>query len=652
MSIETHGQPLWEPNDESFPAIADFMQFLGADRGVVFGEYEDLWQWSVDRPDEFWASLWTYFDLGELASDETILASNTMPGASWFPGARLNFATQVLAAGDPADIAVIGADESGHITRVSRAQLRTDVAHLAGKLRELGVGPGDVVVGYVPNVPEAITAFLAAVSVGAIWSSVGQDYSAGAVIDRFDQLEPVVLFAADGYRFGGKSHDRRTQIAAIRDGLKTLRATVVFDHVGAGTVPDAIDWIEAVAPRPVEPAVLVPFDHPLWVLFSSGTTGLPKGLVHGHGGILVESLKQMRLHWDNGPDDVVYWYTSPSWVMWNLLMSNLVTGATVVCFDGSPTYPDPSATWRVLSDLGVTFFGTSPGFLQASQRHGVRPAAHHDLSALRAMGSTGSPLSPEVHRWARVEIGDLPLWSMSGGTDVAGAFAGGSPLVPVWAGELSAPCLAVAIEAWDESGKPVPVGAVGEMVITQPMPSMPVCLWNDPDGDRYRDSYFAMFPGVWRQGDWITITDRHSIVIHGRSDSTLNRKGVRMGSADIYAALDEVDDVVDSLVLGIEQPGGGYWMPLFVVLAPGVELNEQVAESINSAIRTYASPRHLPDEIIRVDAIPHTRTGKKLEVPVKRILQGTLTGGAVNPATVDDPRALQTFVKLAEARLG
>lgn len=650
--IETHALPLWEPPDESSSVVAQFMEFVSADRDLRFDEYEDLWRWSVDRPDEFWASLWTYFDLGELPSGATVLGSSTMPGATWFPGARLNFATQTLAAGDSADVAVIGADEAGHFKQVTRAQLRKDVGHLASKLRELGVGPGDVVVGYVPNVPEAITAFLAVASVGGIWSSVGQDYSAPAVIDRFSQLEPVVLFAADGYRFGGKAYDRRAQIDAVRNGLNSLRATVVIDHIGAGPVSEAIDWTEAVAPRPVEPAVLVPFAHPLWVLFSSGTTGLPKGLVHGHGGILLESLKQMRLHWDNGPGDVVYWYTSPSWVMWNLLMSNLVTGATVVCFDGSPTHPDPSATWRLVSDRGVTFFGTSPGFLQASQRHGIRPAIDHDLTELRAMGSTGSPLAPETHRWARDEIGDLPLWSMSGGTDVAGAFAGGSPLVPVWAGELSAPCLAVAIEAWNEAGEPVPVGEVGEMVITQPMPSMPVRLWNDPDGERYRDTYFAMFPNAWRQGDWITITERHSIVIHGRSDSTLNRNGVRMGSADIYAALDEVDGIVESLVLGIEQPDGTYWMPLFVVLATGVELNDQMDESIRSAIRTHASPRHAPDEIIHVDAIPHTRTGKKLEVPVKRILQGTLPGAAVNPDTVDDPHALQTFVELAKLRLG
>jgi acetoacetyl-CoA synthetase len=575
-----------------------------------------------------------------------------MPAARWFDGATLNFASHVLAAGEADDVAVIGADETGAVVRVTRAQLRDDVTYLAATLAGEGVGQGDVVVGYLPNVPQAITAFLAVASLGAIWSSVGQDYSAPAVVDRFAQLAPVALVAADGYHYGGRQHDRRMHVDEIRSSLPTLRTTVLVEHIGSGALrqPGAIRWHDAVAPRPVEASVDVPFDHPLWVLFSSGTTGLPKGLVHGHGGILLESLKQMGLHWDTGPGDVVFWYTSPSWVMWNLLMSNLVTGAAVVCYDGSPTYPDPTAMWRVVADLGVTFFGTSPGYLQASERHGARPAADHDLSALRSMGSTGSPLPPEAHRWARKEVGPIPLWSMSGGTDVAGAFAGGAPLVPVWAGELSAPCLGVSIEAWGDDGVPVPSGAVGEMVITMPMPSMPVSLWNDPDGSRYRDTYFSMFPGAWRQGDWITITDRGSLVIHGRSDSTLNRNGVRMGSADIYAAVDEVPTVVESLVLGVEQADGTYWMPLFVVLADGTSLDDELSDAIVTSIRTHASPRHVPDEIIQVRGIPHTRTGKKLEVPLKRILQGTLSDGALNADAVDDPSLVEIFTEIAARR--
>ncbi|CAN5325532.1 acetoacetate--CoA ligase [soil metagenome] len=647
------GEVLWHPVDGGVTAVAYFMEHVRTERRMELPDYRALWTWSTTEPEEFWASVWTYFGLDALSAYEGVLSSREMPGANWFAGATLNFATYALSAGDPEDIAIIGADESGAVVRVTRRQLRADVAHLAATLHGLGVAPGDVVVGYLPNITEAMTTFLAVASLGATFSSVGQDYSAPAVVDRFAQLAPVVLVAADGYRYGGKQHDRRAHVDEVRATLGSIRATILIDHIGAGTLgaDGAIDWCDAIAPRPVVEAATVPFDHPLWVLFSSGTTGLPKGLIHGHGGILLESLKQMRLHWDVGPGDVVFWYTSPSWVMWNLLMSNLVTGATVVCYDGSPTHPDPSAMWRVVEDLKVTFFGTSPGYLQASERHGVHPRVDHDLSALRAMGSTGSPLPPDVHRWARDEVGPIPLWSMSGGTDVAGAFAGGSPLVPVWAGELSAPCLGVAIEAWGDDGRQVRQGSVGELVITMPMPSMPIALWNDTDGSRYRDTYFTYFDGVWRQGDWITVTERGSLIIHGRSDSTLNRNGVRMGSADIYAAVDEVSAVVESLVLGVEQSDGGYWMPLFVVLEPNVALDDQLVETIRTAIRTHASPRHIPDDIIQVRGIPHTRTGKKLEVPLKRILQGTLPEGTLNPDAVDDPSLVQAFVEIAAIRL-
>jgi acetoacetyl-CoA synthetase len=387
----------------------------------------------------------------------------------------------------------------------------------------------------------------------------------------------------------------------------------------------------------------------MWVLFSSGTTGLPKGLVHGHGGFLVETLKQLALHWDLRPDDRVFWFTSPSWVMWNLQLSTLAVGGSILCYDGSPTHPDPSTLWRLVAEHRVTFFGTSPGYLQASENAGVRPAKDFDLSALRAMGSTGSPLAPYLHRWAREEVGDLPLWSMSGGTDIAGAFVGGAPTVPIWPGEISVRCLGVAMEAWDEHGRPVH-GEVGELVVHRPMPSMPVQLWDDPDGSRYRDSYFSTFPDAWRQGDWITVTERGSVVIHGRSDSTLNRNGVRMGSADIYAAVETIPEVVEALVIGAEQPDGTYWMPLFVVLDEGVSLDDPLVDRIRTAIRAKASPRHVPDEVIAVPGIPHTRTGKKLEVPVKRILQGAQPERVANPEAVDDAGLLRPFIDLARSR--
>jgi acetoacetyl-CoA synthetase len=423
----------------------------------------------------------------------------------------------------------------------------------------------------------------------------------------------------------------------------------MVDHVGLRGEGDWLRWEDAVAGDAELQCERVGFDHPMWVLFSSGTTGLPKGLVHGHGGFLLETLKAMSLQFDLRADDRFFWYTSPSWVMWNLQLSTLATGGSIVCYDGSPTHPDPSTLWRLVAEQQVTFFGTSPGFLQASANAGLRPAAQHDLSRLRAMGSTGSPLAPYLHQWARDEVGDVPLRSVSGGTDIAGGFVGGAPTVPVWPGEISVRCLGVAIEAWDPQGRPV-YDEVGELVVHRPMPSMPVLLWDDPDFTRYREAYFSTYPGAWRQGDWITITGRGSVVIHGRSDSTLNRNGVRMGSADIYAAVETVPEVTEALVIGAEQPDGTYWMPLFVVLDEGHRLDDALADRIRAAIREKASPRHVPDEVIAVPGIPHTRTGKKLEVPVKRILQGAPREKVANPDAVDDATLLDPFIALAARR--
>jgi acetoacetyl-CoA synthetase len=568
----------------------------------------------------------------------------------------VNFAGYLLAQGEPDEVAVVGADEAGTVVTLTRQELREQVAALATTLTRLGVGSGDVVVGYVPNVPEAVVAFLATACLGATWSSVGQDYAPAAVIDRFAQLRPKVLVTADGYHFNGRAHSRIGALDELRAGLGTVEHVILLERLHAevdvdrGGSDGCLSWEEAVsAPGLRLRPVAVPFDHPMWVLFSSGTTGLPKGLVHGHGGFLVETLKQMSLHWDLRPDDRVFWYTSPSWVMWNLQLSTLAVGGSILCYDGSPTFPDPSTLWRLVAEHGVTFFGTSPGYLQASENAGVRPAADLDLSHLRAMGSTGSPLAPYLHRWARDEVGDLPLWSMSGGTDIAGAFVGGAPTVPIWPGEISVRCLGVAMEAWDEQGEPV-YGEVGELVVHRPMPSMPVRLWDDPDGSRYRDAYFSKYPGAWRQGDWITITERGSVVIHGRSDSTLNRNGVRMGSADIYAAVETIPEVTEALVIGAEQADGTYWMPLFVVLEEGRSLDDPLVDRIRNAIRDKASPRHVPDEVIAVPGIPHTRTGKKLEVPVKRILQGAPPERVAKPGAVDDAGLLQPFVDLAAER--
>ena len=656
-------EPLWTPDADRVARarITDFAAFTG--RGS--DDYAALWEWSVSDLEGFWGAIWSFFGLDAVSSYDSVLADATMPGAQWFSGATVNFAEFLLQPGEPDDVAVIATDESGASTTWTRQRLRDEAGSLAATLAKAGVARGDVVAGYLPHIAETIVALAATASLGAIWSGVGQDYVADAAIDRFGQLEPKVLITATGYHFNGRTHDRRDDVSRLRAGLPSVTTTIVVPRTGFDGDGLGMSWADAVAEPAAFAPVRVPFDHPLWVIFSSGTTGISKGLVHGHGGILVELLKQLGLHWDLGPGDRLFWYTSPSWMMWNAQIAALAVGASVICYDGSPSFPDPAAMWDLVDRHAATFFGTSPGYLLASQTAGVVPiSGTRTLASLRSMGSTGSPLSPDVHRWQAAQLPDVPLWSLSGGTDVCSAFIAGVPTVPTWPGELSVRCLGAAIEAWGPDGKPVPDGQpgagseasgpiqYGELVLTKPLPSMPVQLWHDPDGQRYRNAYFEMFPTAWRQGDWITLTERGSVVIHGRSDSTLNRHGIRMGSADIYAAVDTVDGVAESLVIGAEQPDGSYWMPLFVVLEHGRELDQQLIDQIKSRIRERASARHVPDEVIAIPGVPHTRTGKKLEVPVKRLLQGADVGDVVNPASVDNPDLLAVFAELAIRRTG
>jgi acetoacetyl-CoA synthetase len=621
-------EPQWVPTDQDVAdaRVTDFARFVGKSGS----DYKALWQWSVDDPAEFWVALWKYFELGDTPG--VVLENPQMPGARWFPGTRLNYVDQIVRNARSDRPAILHVSEDGTDVELSWAELLGRTAAFARRLQSLGVTAGDRVVGYLPNIPEAVIAFLATASIGAIWSACGQDYSAKAALDRLGQLEPVVLVSADGYRFGGKWHDKRDEIAALREGLPSLRATVMASEL-VGDDGGDLDIV------PVD------FSHPLWILYSSGTTGLPKGIMHGHGGVVLEHLKAVALQSDIGSNDTFFWYTSPSWMMWNFQVAGLLVGTTIVCYEGSPAAPRPDALWDIAARVGATVLGTSPGYVLGCIKAGAVPRKDHDLSALKTVGITGSSLPPSSSLWLRDNVGEhVQVSSISGGTDVVSAFIGGVRTVPVWPGELSARYLGVAVDAWDVSGKSVR-GEVGELVITKPMPSMPIAFWNDADGSRYHAAYFEMFPGVWRHGDWITITDHDSIVVHGRSDSTLNRHGIRMGSADIYQAVERLPEIAEALVIGAEQPDGGYWMPLFVVLADGAELTDGLTSRIKETIRSEVSPRHVPDEIRVAPGVPHTRTGKKLEVPIKKLLQGGDAAKVVERSAVDDPALLDWYAK-------
>ncbi|WP_040338758.1 acetoacetate--CoA ligase [Candidatus Blastococcus massiliensis] len=646
---------LWQPTPESVRGtrIAAFGAWVGRRRGLSFGDpvdYDALWRWSVEHLDQFWGDLAEWTGVLPGVPDDRVLTRREMPGALWFPGTTVNFAEQVFRQSTPDHPAIIATAEDAEPVEISWAELRGRVGAFAATLRRLGVGSGDRVAGYLPNVPEAVVAFLGAAAVGAVWSACAPDFGTRAVLDRFAQIEPTVLVAVDGYRFNGREFDRRDILAELRAALPSVRTTVVVPRLSDELPGGALAWADAVADaqEPVyEPTA---FDHPLWIVYSSGTTGLPKGMVHGHGGVVLEGRKSAELHMDVGPGDRFFWYASTAWIMWNIATSTLLAGCTLVVHDGAPAYPTKDAQFALAARTGMTYLGTSAGYLTACERAGLRPGATHDLSALRGVGSTGSPLPAAAFRWVYDAVSsDVLLGSLSGGTDVATGFIGSSPLLPVTAGELQRPMLGVAAAAWNEAGEAV-TGELGELVITEPMPSMPLYFWNDPSGERYRAAYFEPWPGVWRHGDWLEITPRGTCVITGRSDSTLNRGGVRMGTADIYAAVESVPEVLDCVVLGVEQPDGGYWMPLFVQLPPGEELTEELVGRLRAAIREQASPRHVPDEIIAVPGVPHTRTGKRLEVPLKRLFQGVDPEKAVNRGTVDDAALIEHYIALARQR--
>lgn len=630
---------------------ADYLAWLRSTRDLPLNGWDDLRRWSVSDLEGFWRSIWDYFGVISHTPYETVMTTGQMPDTAWFPGARLNYAEHCFGAAQDADqVAVLAHSQTRDPLRLTFADLRDQVARAQAGLRRLGVGKGDRVVAYLPNIPETLVAFLATVGLGAVWASCAPEFGAHSVIDRFSQVEPKILLAVGGYTYGTRQVDRREEVARIRSALPTLEHLVHVPY-GPHEIPDTVGWEELLggpaqdAPH-FEP---VPFDHPLYVLFSSGTTGAPKAIVHGHGGILLEHLKSMALHWDLRPGDRLLWFSTTAWMMWNVLVSSLLVRASMVMIDGNPLHPDLRHQWRLAAETRTTHMGASPGFLMACRKQGVRPAEEFDLSAIRQVAVSGSPLPVEGFRWAYEQFGDRVLVNVaSGGTDLCGGIVQGSPLQPVWAGEMSGASLGVNAQAFDGHGRPV-VGELGELVITSPMPSMPVGLWGDTDGSRYRSTYFEHFPGVWRHGDWIRFSGTGSCTITGRSDATLNRGGVRLGTAEFYRVIEELDEIDDSLVIHLEDPAGGLGELLLFIVTP-VPLDDALRHRLETEIRTALSPRHVPDAIEAVPAIPYNRTGKRLEVPIKRILLGEPSDKFIAPGSVADPSALDAFLALARRR--
>ena len=675
------------------PQIRLYQDWLRDQRGLQFGRYDALWRWSVTELDAFWQSVWDYFDLQSPTPHTAVLAKNTMPGAQWFPGAQVNYARQVLRHVEPADAAglpaIISRNEKGQHREMSWPELRRQVASLALHLQAQGVQPGDRVAAYLPNVPEAMVAFLATVSIGGVWSICAPDMGTHAVLDRFRQIEPKVLISVDGVTYGGRDLDRTGVLTELRAALPSVQHVVLLGNLDASiSIAGCASWTSATGKNNADTAafepVWLPFDHPLWIVYSSGTTGLPKPIVHGHGGSMLVALQLKALHNDigcsyeaNSFGERYHWYSSTGWVMWNAQMSGLLSGTTCVIYDGNPggskEHPDWGVLWRFAVETGVTFFGAGAAFFANCMKAGITLSAFGDLSRIRALGTTGSPLAPEVQQWGTAQfeaIGTPDIWwdNISGGTDFCGAFIGGNRELPQVPGEMQCRMLGAAVEAWDADGRPVQ-DAVGELVCAQPIPSMPLYLWGDKDGSRYLSSYFDMYPAghgrqpgggdgpadmgpVWRHGDWLKIGANGGCIIYGRSDATINRHGLRMGTSEIYSAVESLPEVLDSLVVDLEYLGRDSYMPLFVVLRPGHALDEALRARINAAIRTALSPRFVPDDIFVVAEVPRTLSGKKQELPIKKLLLGQPLEKVVNKDAMANPGCLDWYVAFARQRGG
>jgi acetoacetyl-CoA synthetase len=648
------GDLLWTPSADRVAGarLTEFTRFAEKRTGRRFPDYAQLWAWSTTELDEFWQAVWDFFEVRSSAPHSEVLDSRTMPGAGWFPGARLNLAEHVLRNERPGTPALLFADETSGLQELPWEDFAAQVRAVATHLRSQGVGAGDRVVAYLPNIPQAMVAMLATASLGAIWASVSPDFGSRGALDRLGQLDPAVLVTADGYRYGGKDFDRRGEVAQIVAGLPGLRAVVTVPVLGLDQ--PGTPWDDVLAGPSVPAAdfefAQVPFNAPLWVLFSSGTTGLPKAIVHGHGGILLEHLKLHVLHHDLRPGDRAFFFTTTGWMMWNFLLTMPLVGAVPVLYDGNPSHPDVDVLWRIAQDSRARLFGASPTFVELMQKAGVVPSERFDLTALDVVMPAGSPVAPAITRWFYAAVKDeLSIATGSGGTDCCTGFVGGVPTLPVYAGEIQARSLGVAAEAWDESGHPV-VGQVGELVITAPMPSMPLFFWGDDDGVRYRASYFETFAGVWRHGDFFEVNERGGCFVRGRSDAVLNRQGVRIGTAEIYRVVEDDPAVLTSLVVNLHLPDGGFFMPLFVVLQPGHEPDPELEARLRRSLRAEYTPRHVPDAIIPVAAVPMTRSGKKMEIPVRRVLLGADPADVADPDAMADPDAFADIARYARTQ--
>jgi len=647
-----HPKILWSPSDslKADSNLAAYMSWLHDERGLTFSNYDALWEWSVSDTRAFWQSIYEYFKVISHHPYTAVHSDDLMPDTRWFDGATLNYAEHIFRNQNEQHPAIIFRAEGRNTVEISWRELRDQVAAMASFLKARGVEKGDRVVAFLPNCPEATVGFLAACSLGVIWSSCSPDFGPSSVVDRFQQITPKVLITVDGYRYGGKEFDKRAVVREIVDRLPTLETVVEIPYLqNEKILTKSVSWAEVVR-TPFEGLDFTPvdFSDPIWVLYSSGTTGQPKAITHSHGGSLLEHLKYVSFHNDVKPGERYFWFTTTGWMMWNFVQATLLVGATIVLYDGSPGYPDLGVLWQMAQDHQIQHFGTSAPYIVACMKAGLAPGRDFDLKTLRSISSTGSPLPPEGFDWVYEAVKkDLWLCSMSGGTDVCSAFVGGCPLEPVYEGEIQRRALGCAMYAFDDEGKPL-VGGVGEMVVTSPMPSMPIYFWNDPDKIRYRESYFEMFPGIWRHGDWLSITERNTLVIHGRSDATLNRHGVRIGTAEIYQSVSMIETIVDSLVVNLELDGGRHFMPLFVVLKEGQALDDQLIKQIGHQLKTDFSPRHIPDTVVMVQDLPYTISGKKMEAPVKKILMGKPVEKAANLGAMRNPESLDFFVTYAK----